>query len=120
MGLDLIPSSLRNKFTFDERDHACAILARDFPDEFKDITDGLASFRLKKSEILTPGGGRSPISIAIDSFLGKRGWRPKTFDIKIEVDGAPITIPTHGHRPLQKPTRHRSQQTDAYGFTVLR
>ena len=39
MGLDLIPQGLRDKYHFEERDHACAILARDFPSEFKDIVD---------------------------------------------------------------------------------
>lgn len=96
MGLELIPRRLSKKYVFEERDHACAILARDFKAEFKDILDGLEAFTLRRSEILTPGGGRSPISIAIDSFLSRRGWAPKTFDIKIEVDGMPITIPTHG------------------------
>jgi len=95
MGLDLIPAALHAKYQFKERDHACAILARDFPTEFKDIVDCLKAFTLKKSDILTPGGGRSPISIAIDGFLVHRGWQAKHFDIKIEVDGAPIPIPTH-------------------------
>jgi hypothetical protein len=75
MGLDLIPVALHAKYEFFERDHACAILARDFPAEFKDITDCLDAF-VKKSAILTPGGGRSPIPIEIDGFLtiaaGKR------------------------------------------------
>ena len=56
MGLDLIPAAPR-KYTFEERDHACAILARDFPNEFTDLMDCLAAFVLKKSAILTPGGG---------------------------------------------------------------
>ena len=95
MGLDLIPAALRNKYTFEERDHACAILARDFPQEFDDLLYCLTHFRLKKSHILTPGGGRSPISISIDGFLAERGWKEENFDIKIEVDGRPIPIPTH-------------------------
>lgn len=95
MGLDLIPSPLRAKYKFEERDHACAILARDFPSEFTDLLDCLTAFTLKKSDILTPGGGRSPIPIAIDEFLVQRGWQAKHFDIKIEVDGLPIPIPTH-------------------------
>jgi Restriction endonuclease BglII len=95
MALDLIPARLRARYQFDERDHACAILARDFRSEFRDILDCLAAFSLKKSEILTPGGGRSPISIAIDNFLIGRGWQPKHFDIRIEIDGSPIPIPTH-------------------------
>lgn len=95
MGLDLIPAALHNKYTFEERDHACAILARDFSSEFADLTDCLAAFTLKKSAILTPGGGRSPIPVAIDGFLVARGWMPKHFAIQIEVDGQPIPIPTH-------------------------
>lgn len=95
MGLDLISSALRTKFHFEERDHACAILARDFPAEFKDITDCLEAFTLKKSDVMTPGGARSRIPIAIDGFLAQRGWKEESFDIKIEVDGVRIPIPTH-------------------------
>src|SRR5271156_2570479 len=95
MGSDLIPAALHNKYTFEERDHACAILSRDFPGEFTDLMDCLRAFTLKRSAILTPGGGRSPIPIAIDGFLVGRGWQVKSFDIKIEVDGQPIPIPTH-------------------------
>lgn len=81
MGLDLIPPALLAKYRFEEWDHACAILARDFPLEFRDIVDCLDAFTLKKSAILTPGGGRSPIPIAIDGFLGQRGWKERSFDI---------------------------------------
>jgi hypothetical protein len=73
MSLDLIPAKLRGKYTFEERDHACAILATDFPAEFQDLLACLNAFTLKKSDILTPGGGRSPIPIAIDGFLAHRG-----------------------------------------------
>lgn len=96
MGLQLIPADLHKRYTFFERGHATAILATDFPEEFNDIVGCLRAFKLKKSEILTPGGGRSPISIAIDGFLFKRGWREKSFDIKITIDEVPVPIPTHG------------------------
>jgi hypothetical protein len=95
MGLEVIPAQLMGKYTFREWDHACAILDRDFPREFKDIMDCLKAFTLRKSHILTPGGGRSPISTTIDSFLLNRGWSPKSFGIKIEIDGSSIPIPTH-------------------------
>jgi hypothetical protein len=95
MGLDLIPAVLQQKYRFIERDHACAILARDFPSEFKDILGCLEAFTLKKSHVVTGGGGRSSVSIAIDSFFLHRGWQEKQFNIKIEVDGEPIPIPTH-------------------------
>ncbi|MBI2807091.1 MAG: restriction endonuclease [Planctomycetes bacterium] len=95
MGMELIPDALRTKYTFEERDHACAILATDFPSEFTDVMKCLQAFTLKRSAILTPGGGRSPIPVAIDSYLGQRGWAEKSFDIKIVVDGAYVPIPTH-------------------------
>lgn len=95
MGVESIPQTIRNKYHVDERGHASAILASDYPNEFKDIMDCLAGFVLKKSHILTPGGGRSPISATLDNFLQRRGWREKSFDIKITIDGNPVPIPTH-------------------------
>jgi hypothetical protein len=95
MGIDLIPANLRKRYRFDERHHASSILAIDFEEEFHDLLHCLEAFRLKKSDILTPGGGRSPIPKTIDGFLGARKWMEKRFDIKIEVDEKPIPIPTH-------------------------
>jgi methylaspartate ammonia-lyase len=73
VNLDLIRESIRKRYCLDERGHAVAILANDFPSEFNDILDTLDAFTLKKSDILTPGGGRSPIPKAIDGFLQTRG-----------------------------------------------
>jgi len=97
MALNLIPHALRQRYRFDERHHACAILATDFPNEFRDILDCLDWFWLRRTHILAPGGGKSPISVAIDGFLQdqRRGWEPKSFDIKIMVDASPIPTPTH-------------------------
>jgi hypothetical protein len=69
MGLNLIPAALRKKFRFDEREHATAILASDFPKQFKDILDCMTAFTLKKSYFAVAGGARSPIPEVIDGFL---------------------------------------------------
>jgi hypothetical protein len=124
MGLELIPRDLRERFTFAEYEHACAILRADFPEQFKDILDCMRAFTLKKSYIIEQGGGRSPVSFVLDGFLSGidekkqaekatrktkhrhsiiqpigpsagRGWHEKKFEIKIDVDGCPIPIPTH-------------------------
>lgn len=86
---------VRKKYHVEERGHACSILASDFPSEFRDIIQCLEAFVLRKSHVLTPGGGRSPISAALDDFLHKRGWQERSFDIKIVVDDEPIPMPTH-------------------------
>ena len=95
MTLDLLPSDLPQKYHIEERGHACAILAADFPNEFSDIVACLQSFVLRKSHVLAPGGGRSQISVTLDGFLAQRGWTNKSFNIQISVDGVPIPIPTH-------------------------
>ena len=95
MSLDLIPERVLHRYCIQERGHATAILAADFRNEFAEILACLEAFTLKRSYILAPGGGRSPIPIAIDGFLNQRGWREKSFDIQITVDGQPIPIPTH-------------------------
>ncbi len=55
MGLDLIPQDLRNKYTFAEREDACAILATDFPTQWDDILACLRAFNLKKSYVIIRG-----------------------------------------------------------------
>lgn len=78
-----------------ERHHACAILKTDFSNEWKDLLDALGQLRLKKSEILTPGGGKSPISRGINGFFFRRGWKKHNFKIKVLVDGDETLSPTH-------------------------
>jgi hypothetical protein len=70
MGLESIPQAVRDRYHIDERGHASAILASDYPNEFQDLIDCLSEFVLRKSHILTPGGGRSPISASLAEFRG--------------------------------------------------
>ena len=57
--------------------------------------DSLRNFRLRKSDILTPGGGQSPISAGINGFFAKRGWKENSFQIRVTVDGQDVLSPTH-------------------------
>lgn len=95
MSLDQIPASISGKYRFQEWRHAVAILASDFPNEWNDLVGCLEFFTLRKSDILTPGGGRSPIPIAIDGFLVGRGWSERRFEISQIVDGNESPMPTH-------------------------
>lgn len=95
MSVNSLPREIRLKYHVHERHHACAILASDFPDEWEDLLEGLLQLRLPKSEILTPGGGKSPISQGIDGFFAKRGWKERSFQIRVLVDGTETLSPTH-------------------------
>jgi len=95
MTLDLLPANLRKLYEVHEWKHACAILKNDFQQEWKDILDVLSAFRLLKTDIKTPGGGKSPISSNLDGEFLKRGWVEKAFDTKVVVDKKSRENPTH-------------------------
>ncbi len=96
MTLDLLPAEIQRKYEVHEWKHACAILHEDFPTEWQDLIDVLSGYRLRRSEILTAGGNKSPISQYFDEeFCRKRGWRERKFETEIVVDGKSLPSPTH-------------------------
>jgi hypothetical protein len=92
---ELLPQDIRDSYQIEEKHHACSILKSDFPKEWKDLIDVLRDFRLKRSDILTPGGRKSPISNSIDGLFYEREWLEKSFDIKVTADGVETLAPTH-------------------------
>lgn len=95
MALEIVPADLLDRFRFQEWQHACSILANDFPNEWTDLLGCLLGFTLKKSAITTGGGGRSEIPRYLDGYLADRGWAERQFDIGIRIDGEEIKTPTH-------------------------
>lgn len=95
MGLGLLPEAVTSKFEVAERHHAISILHSDFASEWQDLITILSSFTLRRSQIMTPGGGQSPISADIDSFFYNRGWVEHKFDIRVFADGETTLAPTH-------------------------
>ena len=95
MGTDLIPKSIRERYVIEERYHACAILKTDFHSEWEDIIAALQQLTLPKSHILAPGGRKSPISLKLNGFFAGKGWRERSFDIRITADGEETLAPTH-------------------------
>jgi hypothetical protein len=95
MGLELIPASVHERFEVRETHHATAILHTDFPQEWEDLVRMLSQFQLLRSQIMTPGGRKSPISNSIDAFFYERGWSEHNFDIEVKADGVTTLAPTH-------------------------
>lgn len=95
MSTDFLPHEIRDKYEIHEWKHACAVLKGDFPVEWKDIIEVLKAFKLKRSEILTPGGGLSLISQWFNQAFFNKQWREKAFDTQIVVDQQQINSPTH-------------------------
>ena len=68
MSLDLLPAIVFTKFEVAETHHAASILFTDFRAEWEDLVGMLSEFVLRKSDIVTPGGRKSPISVGIDRY----------------------------------------------------
>jgi hypothetical protein len=95
MAIDNFPKYIRDNYEIHEWKHASAILENDFPGEYNDIVAVLKDFRLKKTEILKPGGRKSTIAELIDHGFAKRGWLERSFDTKLVVDTIEFQSPTH-------------------------
>ena len=65
------------------------------PEEWADILAVLRGFRLLRSEMLTAGGGLSPISQGINAAFSGRGWREEKFETRIVVGEVEYASPTH-------------------------
>lgn len=95
MGLENLPEFVQSNYQIQEWRHASAILERDFPNEWKEIIEVLSGFRLLRSDILEPGGGKSPIAVKIDEHFGRLGWSETSFQTGIIVDRVERDSPTH-------------------------
>ncbi|MEJ0020608.1 MAG: BglII/BstYI family type II restriction endonuclease [Acetobacteraceae bacterium] len=91
----LVPADLRRSYHVREWRNAAGVLSTACPGEWHDIIEILRSFRLLRSEVLTAGGGLSPISQQINGAFDKRGWAEKKFRTVIRVDDAEYSSPTH-------------------------
>mgnify|MGYP002623749600 CR=1 FL=1 len=95
MSSSKIPKSIRRLYEVHEWKHACAVLQGDFSDVVQEIMDVVGEFRLRRTDVLAPGGGRSNISQSLDTAFYRRGWEHKAFDTKVVVDGREMVSPTH-------------------------
>jgi len=95
MSLKLLPRFVRTHYEVHQWKHACAILKGDFIQEWNDIMEVLSEFRLRKSDIVAPGGGLSPISQWFNKAFRQRGWREKSFETQLVVDKRTLDSPTH-------------------------
>lgn len=91
----VLPDFIAEHYEVKEWRHASAILSSDYPDEWRDILEVLAGFRLHRSEVMQPGGSKSLIAGRIDAALEERGWRERSFKTKIVIDDQSLDSPTH-------------------------
>jgi len=74
---------------------AMALLEAVHPEQAADIAAVLDAFVLRWSDLAMSGGNKSTIAERIDRGLAARGWRERSFDTRIMVDGREVPSPTH-------------------------
>lgn len=95
MALSDLPASIRKNYAVHEWRHASAVLRTDFRDQWDDIVEVLANFRLRKSHIAVGGRHKSQVSASIDGAFTARGWAERKFATQIRVDEHVFDSPTH-------------------------
>lgn len=93
--LGLLPQFIRDNYEIHEWRHASAVLSADFPEEWANLIEVLTDFRLYRTEVAAPGGGRSLIAFRLDGHFRDLGWREKKFDTAVVIDAVEYASPTH-------------------------
>ncbi len=90
-----LPALRESGFDVETTNHAGAILSRDFPAEFKVLSDILLDTRIECTEMLESGGNEAPPTRRLRKTLHDAGWRKRSVNIIKSVDGMPKTSTTH-------------------------
>jgi Restriction endonuclease BglII len=78
---DVLPAEARSHWEYMETNSAAAVMKAVCPNEWADICEVLATYRLDPQYWLKPGGNRGDIADQIDTEFSKRGWRETRLDL---------------------------------------
>jgi len=82
-------------YIFEERRHAIAILAGDFPEACEDLADALDPWEIPTHQVIEGGGGKAPMTQALERALKAKGWSKKTFSVSQTIGDKVIDSTTH-------------------------
>jgi len=71
---DFIPAKISKLYEIHDYKHAAAILANEFPREFKEICDALMKFKLTIEDVKEAGGSESNIPKKFSKILRELDW----------------------------------------------
>jgi hypothetical protein len=94
-GSPIVPTEIQDLYEVHEWRNAFPVLAAAHPSEWKEMLQVLRGFRLNRSEIVTPGGPKSPVAKKLDSHFYRLGWKEKGFATSIRIDDDEYESPTH-------------------------
>ena len=77
------PRRIIDRYGLCEVRDAAAVVKSTNPAEFEEIVEVLSDFTLTEHDIVTPGGGKSPVAVRLDETFRAHGWREGRYDRKI-------------------------------------
>ena len=92
---DYIPDDIKVLFEIHEFNHAAAILAHEFPNEFNDLCNALRQFRFTEQDVKEKGGSESQIPKKFSLILRPLGWLPEELEVKKVVNNVETKASTH-------------------------
>ena len=90
-----LSAKIADNYEIHEWRNAIPILATVHPQEWRDILDVLANFKLCKSFVTSRGGNKSRVAAVLDSNFYDKGWIEKQFHTAIVLDTVTTPSPTH-------------------------
>ena len=82
-------------FDVHTRNHARAILTRDFPAELSELCEALSVVRIPIEELIRGGGGEAPVTQRLRHSLDTLAWRKRNVEIRKYVDDEKKESVTH-------------------------
>ena len=82
-------------FDVDTRNHAQAILMRDFPEPLGELCDTLGAFEIDDVELIRGGGGEAASTQRLRHALAAQGWLKQNIAIQKLIDGKERGSITH-------------------------
>ena len=79
-----LPAKVLTRYEVREVRDAAAVISSTNPQEWEDIVSVLSAFKLRKTDIVTPGGGKSQVAVRLDTAFREFGWREGRYDRKIK------------------------------------
>jgi CRISPR-associated protein Csd2 len=89
-----LPQDIQQVYEIRDYHHAAAILASEFPEEFKDVCQALSSFRITTADILAKGGNESAIPKKLSAILCPE-WKEEKLQANLVVGDKTISSDTH-------------------------
>ena len=82
-------------FDVDTRNHAQAILVRDFPEPLGELCETLGAFKIEDVELIRGGGGEATSTQRLRHALTAQGWLKQNIEIQKLIDGREQGSITH-------------------------